>query len=155
MTTPSERNTPSAGPETTSIQIVSDILAQAAGHRLSEEEQAAIEALPPSSALLVQVDSHGQSHGQGSRFLLDTDQVTVGRHPEADVFLDDVTVSRRHAGFIRRENSYELVDENSLNGTYVNNDRVDSVLLNNGDEVRLGKFCFIFYRSTRTAESRP
>lgn len=150
MTTPSERNIPSAGPETTSIQIVSDILSQAAGHRLSDEEQAAVDALPPNTALLVQVDSHGR----GSRFLLNTDQVTAGRHPKADVFLDDVTVSRRHAGFLRRENTFELVDDNSLNGTYVNNDRVDSVLLHNGDQVRLGKFCFVFYRSARTAEAR-
>ncbi|ROZ64016.1 FHA domain-containing protein [Kocuria soli] len=150
MTTPSERNIPSAGPETTSIQIVSDILSQVSGHRLSDEEKAAVDALPPNTALLVQVDPRGR----GSRFLLDTDQVSAGRHPKADVFLDDVTVSRRHAGFIRRDNSYELVDDNSLNGTYVNNDRVDSVLLKSGDEVRLGKFCFVFYRSARTADGR-
>lgn len=148
-TTPSERNIPSAGPETTSIQIVSEVLANAnaASHRLSPEEQAAVDALPPNSALLVQVDSHGR----GSRFLLNTDEVRVGRHPESDIFLDDVTVSRTHAGFMRRDMTYEVIDAKSLNGTYVNSDRVDSVHLNNGDEVRLGKFCFVFYRSTRTS----
>lgn len=150
MATPSERNIPSAGPETTSVQLVSDILAQSTGHRLSEEEQAAVDALPPNTALLVQVDSHGR----GSRFLLNKDQVSAGRYPKSDVFLDDVTVSRHHAGFIRRDNTYELVDDNSLNGTYVNGDRVDSVKLENGDEVRLGKFCFVFYRSARTGEAR-
>ncbi|MDO4254863.1 MAG: FHA domain-containing protein [Kocuria sp.] len=150
MTKPSEHNIPSAGPETTSIQIVSEVLADVASHRLSPEEQAAVDALPPHSALLVQVDSHGR----GSRFLLNTDEISVGRHPESDIFLDDVTVSRHHAGFVRRDMTYEVIDATSLNGTYVNSDRVDAVRLNNGDEVRLGKFCFVFYRSTRTSEVR-
>ncbi|MDO5618478.1 FHA domain-containing protein [Kocuria sp.] len=145
-TTPSERNIPSAGPETTTIQVVTDILAEVAGHRLSEEEQAAVDALPPNSALLVEVN------GRGSRFLLNTDEVTVGRHPKADIFLDDVTVSRRHAGFVRRDKTYEVIDSKSLNGTYVNNDRVDSAKLDSGDQVHLGKFCFVFYRSSRTPE---
>ncbi|WP_052209647.1 MULTISPECIES: FHA domain-containing protein [Kocuria] len=150
MTTPSERNIPSAGPETTSIQIISEVLEEAAvGHRLSDEEQAAVDALPPNSALLVQVDSHGR----GARFLLNTEEVSAGRYPKSDIFLDDVTVSRRHAGFVRRDKTYEVIDAQSLNGTYVNSDRVDSAMLNNGDEVRLGKFRFVFYRSTRNPEN--
>lgn len=146
MSTPSENSRRATGPETTSIQVVSDVLAHAANHRLTSEERAAVEALPPRTALLVETVEPG---ARGSRFLLDTDSVSAGRHPDSDVFLDDVTVSRKHAGFLRREGSYQLVDSGSLNGTYVNNDRVDTVLLSSGDEVRLGKFTFIFYSSGR------
>lgn len=146
MSTPSENSRQSPGPETTSIQAVSDVLAHAANHRLAREELAAIEALPPRTAILVETVEPG---ARGSRFLLDTDSVSVGRHPDSDVFLDDVTVSRRHAGFLRREGTYELVDSGSLNGTYVNSDRVEAALLSTGDEVRLGKFTFIFYSSVR------
>lgn len=126
------------------MQVVSEVLFRSANHRLTAEEQAAVEALPPGSALLVETVEPG---ARGSRFLLDTDSVSAGRHPDCDIFLDDVTVSRRHAGFLRREGGYELVDSGSLNGTYVNRDRVDSVVLTSGDEVRLGKFTFIFYGS--------
>lgn len=132
-------------PETTSIQIVAEVLSHAASHRLSPEENAAVSALPPRSALLVAHDG-----GAGSRFLLDRDEVPAGRHPASEIFLDDVTVSRRHARFVRRGETFEITDTGSLNGTYVNGDRVDSVVLDNGDEVQIGKFRFTFYRSLRT-----
>ncbi|WP_144792874.1 FHA domain-containing protein [Kocuria palustris] len=146
MSTPSESSAPAAGPETTSIQVVTDTLSRAANRRLTAEEQAAVEALPPRTAILVETVENG---ARASRFLLDTDEVSAGRHPSSDIFLDDVTVSRKHVGFLRREGGYELVDSGSLNGTYVNNDRVDSVQLTSGDEVRIGKFTFVYYSSAQ------
>jgi len=86
------------------------------GSDLSEAELDAIEALPTRSALFL-VRSGPTA---GARYLLDTDVTTVGRHPEADIFFDDVTVSRRHAEITRSGTSFELVDQRSLNGTYVN-----------------------------------
>ena len=148
MSTPSESTAPSAGPETTTIQVVTEVLSREANRRLTAEVRAAVEALPPRTAILVETVENG---ARASRFLLDTDEVSAGRHPSSDVFLDDVTVSRKHAGFLRRENGFELVDQGSLNGTYVNGDRVDSVRLNSGDEVRIGKFTFVYYSSARTA----
>ena len=91
-------NAPQGEPETTSIQIVAEVLSHAASHKLSPEESSAVSALPPRSALLVAHDSGGS----GSRFLLDRDEVPAGRHPSSEIFLDDVTVSRRHARFVRR-----------------------------------------------------
>ena len=76
----------------------------------------------------------------GSRFLLDGDSTTVGRHPSSDIFLDDVTVSRRHAEFLREGTSFSVRDVGSLNGTYVNGQRIDSSPLATGDEVQVGKF---------------
>ncbi|MDQ0095370.1 pSer/pThr/pTyr-binding forkhead associated (FHA) protein [Paeniglutamicibacter psychrophenolicus] len=110
---------------------------------LSPEERAAVSALPHGSALLI---AHSGPN-QGARFLLDQDVTQAGRHPDAAVFLDDVTVSRKHAKFIRDANGFSVVDSGSLNGTYVNNDRVDSVRLANGSEVQIGKFRLTFYNS--------
>ena len=84
-----------------------------------------MDALPPGSALLVV--QRGPS--AGSRFLLDTDVVAAGRHPESEIFLDDVTVSRRHAEFRRTADGFTVADVGSLNGTYVNRDRIDEVTL--------------------------
>ena len=81
----------------------------------------------------------------GSRFLIDKDVTTAGRHPESDIFLDDVTVSRRHAEFRRDDGRFEIRDVGSLNGTYVNRQRVDQTILANGDELQIGKFKLIFY----------
>lgn len=108
---------------------------------LSPEERAAVSALPQGSALLI---AHSGPN-QGARFLLDQDVTQAGRHPQADVFLDDVTVSRKHAQFRRDAEGFTLVDSGSLNGTYVNNDRVDQVRLANGAEVQIGKFRLTFY----------
>ena len=76
----------------------------------------------------------------GARFLLDHDVVTSGRHPDSDIFLDDVTVSRRHAEFHRENGVFTVRDVGSLNGTYVNRERVETATLSNGDEVQIGKF---------------
>ena len=80
----------------------------------------------------------------GSRFILDKAVVTAGRHPESDIFLDDVTVSRRHAEFTLGTDGYEVADTGSLNGTYVNREAVESSALANGDEVQIGKFRLVF-----------
>ena len=80
----------------------------------------------------------------GSRYLLDEDVVRAGRHPESDIFLDDITVSRRHAEFVRSADGYRVRDVGSLNGTYLNRERIEDALLVNGDEVQIGKFKLVF-----------
>lgn len=114
---------------------------------LAAEERAAVQALPPGSALLI---AHSGPNA-GARFLLDSDTTTAGRHPDADIFLDDVTVSRKHVEFVRTPEGFEVVDTGSLNGTYVNQDRVDNVLLKNGSEVQIGKFRLTYYLSPARA----
>lgn len=111
--------------------------------QLSAVDAAAVDALPQGHALLVV--QRGPS--AGSRFLLDADVVGAGRHPESEIFLDDVTVSRRHAEFRRSGNSFTVSDVGSLNGTYVNRDRIDSVELSDGDEVQIGKYRLVFFSS--------
>ncbi|MET8110913.1 FHA domain-containing protein [Streptomyces prasinus] len=113
---------------------------------LSPEAQAAVDALPMGSALLVV----RRGPNSGSRFLLDGDLTTAGRHPQSDIFLDDVTVSRRHVEFRRgQDGSFTVADVGSLNGTYVNRERIDQVGLSNGDEVQIGKYRLVFYASQR------
>ena len=107
------------------------------------EEQDAIAALPAGSALLVV----RRGPNVGARFLLDSDVTTAGRHPDADIFLDDVTVSRRHADFLRAGSSFEVKDLGSLNGTYFDGTRIDSARLSDGSEVQVGKFRLTFYAS--------
>ena len=80
----------------------------------------------------------------GSRFRLDRLVTSAGRDPSRDIFLDDVTVSRRHAEFRRDSGEIRVVDIGSLNGTYVNREAVDSVVLANGDEIQMGKFRLVF-----------
>ncbi|WTX00265.1 zinc-ribbon and FHA domain-containing protein [Streptomycetaceae bacterium NBC_01309] len=110
---------------------------------LSPEAQAAVEALPPGTALLVV----RRGPNSGSRFLLDSDRTTAGRHPESDIFLDDVTVSRRHAEFRRTGAGFTVADVGSLNGTYVGRQRIDEVPLSPGDEVQIGKYRLVFFPS--------
>ena len=98
---------------------------------LSDEEAIAVEALPPNSALLI---SH-RGPGSGSRFLLDQDLTIAGRHPEADIFLDDVTVSRKHVQISRARLAFALEDLGSMNGTYVDGNRVETIDLTDGAEV--------------------
>ncbi|KAA5838401.1 glycogen accumulation regulator GarA [Saccharopolyspora hirsuta] len=99
-----------------------------------------VDALPAGSALLVVK----RGPNAGSRFLLDRETTSAGRHPDSDIFLDDVTVSRRHAEFRREGNDFVVVDVGSLNGTYVNREPVDTSVLANGDEVQIGKFRLVF-----------
>lgn len=120
------------------------------GAELTDVEQAAIAALPSGSALLL-VRSGALA---GARYLLDTDVTTIGRHPEADIFFDDVTVSRRHAEITRAGSSFEIVDQRSLNGTYANGERVDRSILANGYELRVGKFRLNFFASPADLTAR-
>jgi hypothetical protein len=80
----------------------------------------------------------------GESFPLQADRLTVGRRPESDIFLDDVTVSRDHAVIVRRGHDYYLDDCGSLNGTYVNRSRIDSHRLTDGDELQIGKYKLAF-----------
>ena len=109
----------------------------------SESAATLVESLPPYLAvLLVREGGH-----TGAQFMLDRDLTTAGRHPDGEIFLDDVTVSRRHAEFRRDAYGVKVRDVGSLNGTYVNRDRIDEVQLNSGDEVQIGKYRLVYYAS--------
>ena len=109
---------------------------------LSPDDLRAVEALPADSALLIVL----RGPDTGARYLINADVTTAGRHPRCDIFLDDITVSRNHARFVRRDGYVWVSDENSLNGTYVNRALIDGeVALRRGDEVQIGKFRMVFY----------
>ncbi len=80
----------------------------------------------------------------GSTFILESEVTGAGRHPDSDIFLDDITVSRRHAEFVRQGPGYTVRDVGSLNGTYLNRERLDEAPLVHGDEVQIGKFKLVF-----------
>jgi hypothetical protein len=103
-------------------------------------DSAALGSLPEGTALLLVM----RGPNAGSRFRLDGDLTTAGRHPDSDIFLDDVTVSRRHAEFYRRGALFTVRDVGSLNGTYVNRERIEEAELVGGDEVQIGKFRLLF-----------
>lgn len=106
-----------------------------------EFEEAPLEQLATQGAALVIRSGGGRA---GETFVLERPRMTVGRRPESDVFLDDVTVSRDHAVIVRREGEYYLDDCGSLNGTYVNRRRIESHLLGDGDELQIGKYKLAF-----------
>ncbi|MBA8794948.1 pSer/pThr/pTyr-binding forkhead associated (FHA) protein [Friedmanniella endophytica] len=110
---------------------------------LSSEDEAAVNALPQGSALLIVQ----RGANAGSRFLLNTDEIKAGRSQDAEIFLDDISVSRKHAVFLRSEEGIVVRDVGSLNGTYVNREMVDERLLHDGDEVQIGKFRLVYYAS--------
>lgn len=85
-----------------------------------------------------------QGPKRGSRIALDADLISIGRHPESDIFLDDITVSRRHAEVHRSSEGFSVVDAGSLNGTYVNKDRVERSTLTDGAELQIGKFKLVY-----------
>ena len=124
------------------LRFSEDLLAEL-GSDLSREEQQAIDALPSGNALLIVK----RGPNAGARFLLDQDVTTVGRHPNADIFLDDVTVSRRHAEFLRDGAKFTVRDLASLNGTYFDGQRIDDVQVTDGAEVQIGKFRLTFFAS--------
>jgi len=131
--------------DTTALHLGAEFERQLAAleGEVTPEEQQAIAALPSGSALLVV----RRGPDTGARFLLDADRTTAGRHPDADIFLDDVTVSRRHTEFLRHGTSFEIRDLGSLNGTYFDGVRIDTALLGDGAEVQVGKFRLTFYAS--------
>lgn len=106
-----------------------------------EEVYLPLDELEDGQALLVVT----RGANAGSKFLIDTDVTTAGRHPESVIFLDDITVSRRHAEIRRKDSKFFIYDLGSLNGTYVNRDRVEETQLANGDEVQIGKFKLLFF----------
>jgi pSer/pThr/pTyr-binding forkhead associated (FHA) protein len=132
---------PERTPERTSV-FRADFLTEVEGAEVDAPSSgvAGVDALPSGAALLVVK----RGPNAGSRFLLDQDTTSAGRHPESDIFLDDVTVSRRHAEFRREGGEFVVVDVGSLNGTYVNREPVDTAVLANGDEVQIGKFRLVF-----------
>jgi hypothetical protein len=135
--------------ESTSTISLSGLEAALEGEQGEElgPDQMAVEALPPGTALLVVK----RGPNAGSRFLLDSESTSAGRHPESDIFLDDVTVSRRHAEFSRRGIAFSVRDVGSLNGTYVNRERIDEAGLSGGDEVQIGKFRLVFLTNPQHA----
>ncbi|HYB38244.1 MAG TPA: FHA domain-containing protein [Mycobacterium sp.] len=106
----------------------------------ADVELGGVEGLPSGSAVLVVK----RGPNAGSRFLLDQPVTSAGRHAGSDIYLDDVTVSRRHAEFRRENGEFRVVDIGSLNGTYVNSKPVASAALANGDEIVIGKFHLVF-----------
>ncbi len=111
---------------------------------MNSEDQAAVEAIPEGKALLLVT----RGPDMGARYLLDNPVTTVGRHPDSDIFLDDITVSRHHAKFIMGNGVVCVEDQGSLNGTYINRTLVDhSAPLRPGDEVQIGKFRMVYFVS--------
>ncbi len=108
---------------------------------VAEAFLSALADVPTGTGVLVVV----RGPNQGAKFLLDHESVTAGRHPQSDIFLDDVTVSRHHARLTERGGHRWLADQNSLNGTYVNRTLIDGeVALRGGDEVQIGKFRLVY-----------
>ncbi len=110
---------------------------------LTREDHSLIDALRPGTALLIVQ----RGANAGARFLLDQGEVTAGRGPDSDIFLDDVTVSRKHAVFSCDGETFTVRDVGSLNGTYVNRERIDSAVLGSRDEVQIGKFRLVFHQA--------
>ena len=139
---------PSAG-ETTIIGMpaITIPLTTTGDRPLTQEDLDTITKLSPGTALLIST----RGAVSGSRYLLDEDEVTVGRDPHADILLDDSTVSRHHAVFRRTNGTFEVIDAGSLNGTYVNRQRVDNAVLHNGDEIMIGKFRLVFFGNAAQA----
>ncbi len=137
---PSE--TRASAPEPVSDHTTHIPILDADTEEMSASDVSAVENLPAGSAmLLVQ-----RGPDSGARFLLDSPSVSVGRHPDSDIFLDDISVSRRHGTFTRSGAGYAVTDLGSLNGTYVNRDRIDGeVTLSGGDEVQIGKYRLIYF----------
>lgn len=135
----SENGLPEGQVETTSV-FRSDLLKESESGASAPAPSDDTANLPEGAALLVVK----RGPNAGARFLLDQPTTTAGRHPDSDIFLDDVTVSRRHAEIRQNDGEFEVVDVGSLNGTYVNREPRNSQVLNNGDEIQIGKFRLVF-----------
>ncbi|MET0903340.1 MAG: FHA domain-containing protein [Acidimicrobiales bacterium] len=106
----------------------------------AEEVTVDLDELPAGVGMLVVT----RGPNSGSRYALDEPLVTAGRHPDSIIFLDDITVSRRHAEVRQVEGGYQVADVGSLNGTYLNRERVETAVLNDGDELQIGTFKLLF-----------
>lgn len=126
----------SPGPDTT----VTFVPQEPSGEQSEEEINVAVSELADGTGVLVVK----RGPDVGVKYVLDHDVTHVGRHPESEIFLDDITVSRRHAEFARNGAEYVVKDAGSLNGTYVNRERIEETSLASGDEVQIGKFKLLF-----------
>jgi len=147
MTRPDDEFPPLDVTSTLNLGALEDMLDSAAEAEVVPTRLA--RSLPPGTALLVV----RRGPNAGARFLLDHDVTTSGRHPDSDIFLDDVTVSRRHAEFHREAGVFTVRDVGSLNGTYVNRERVETATLSNGDEVQIGKFRLVLIAGPRADDA--
>lgn len=130
--------------ETTSIGIppIQLSLAMNADRSLNAQDFETIDKLASGSALLISI----HSAAVGTRYLLDEEETTAGRDRHSDIFLDDATVSRHHAIFKKEADHYTLIDAGSLNGTYVNQKRIENPIdLHTGDVIMIGRFKFLYY----------
>jgi FHA domain/zinc-ribbon domain len=125
-----------AGDDTTATIVFSP----SEDRELEDELGVSLEDVPEGVGMLIV----RKGPNAGSKYLLDAEVTRAGRHPDSDIFLDDITVSRRHAEITRQADRYLLRDVGSLNGTYVNRDRVEEAALANGDELQIGKFKLVF-----------
>jgi pSer/pThr/pTyr-binding forkhead associated (FHA) protein len=128
---------PGGDPATTTITLSP---VEAVGEVGEEEITVNIGDHPAGTGLLVVK----RGSNAGSRFILGGGVTTIGRHPQSDIFLDDVTVSRRHAEITERDGHFTVTDAGSLNGTYLNRERIESAEMRNGDELQIGKFRLVF-----------
>jgi len=128
---------PDSGEETTITFAPVD----ATGEILDDDLAMALDELSESTAMVVVK----RGPNAGSKFVLEGDVTRAGRHPDSDIFLDDITVSRRHAEIVRAGDDYKVRDAGSLNGTYLNRERIDDAPLANGDELQIGKFRLVFF----------
>lgn len=110
---------------------------------LSLEEREVVSQLPSKSAMLIVI----AGPNRGARFLIDSDETSIGRDPKSEIFLDDVTVSRKHAIIIRSsQGDFKVVDEGSLNGSYVNAHQIQESPLAVGDEIQIGKYRLTYFK---------
>lgn len=117
---------------------------ESSGEVGEEELTVTLGEFPESTAMVVVK----RGPNAGSKFALDSDVTHAGRHPDSDIFLDDITVSRRHAEVVRSGDGYLIRDVGSLNGTYLNRERIEEASLANGDELQIGKFRLVFFSGT-------
>jgi pSer/pThr/pTyr-binding forkhead associated (FHA) protein len=122
---------------------------EATGDVAEEELSVALEEFQGGAGLLVVK----RGPNAGSRFLLDSEVTRAGRHPDSEIFLDDITVSRRHVEVHHQpDGTYQVKDVGSLNGTYLNRERIDESTLKNGDELQIGKFKLVFFSGADEAQ---
>jgi len=129
------------GSEDTTIRLMA---VEGTGEVTDEEVTVTLDDLPEGTGMLVVK----RGPNAGSKFMLDSAVTRAGRHPNSEIFLDDITVSRRHAEIVREGDGYRVRDVGSLNGTYLNRERIDEASIGNGDELQIGKFKLVFFGSS-------
>ena len=121
--------------------LINELISQA-----TEEERQIIDGVLSSDGNSAMVFIHRGAQ-KGARFLVTSEGVTIGRSPDSSIFLDDVTVSRKHASIEKAGTNFTFKDSGSLNGSYVNNESVTEKVLTSGDEIQIGKFHLLFIGS--------